>query len=166
MEKLIWNYSFWLKRWNVYLLKFCPKKMKNARAYFDENLIFHILWKHSFVFQIIAFHNSQIVKTKICEIFGNHHWVKSTQIRSFYWSVFSRIRTEYGEIRGVSPYSPRMRENTDQKKLRIWTLFAQCKFNHIPFHDLQCRKKIMVKSKDIRQGLVYWISSFALLGAN
>ena len=26
----------------------------------------------------------------------------------------------------VSPYSVRMRENTDQRKLRIWTYFAQC----------------------------------------
>ena len=49
------------------------------------------------------------------------HCVKSVQIRSFFWSVFSRIRTEYGEIRS-------MRENTDQKKPCIWTLFTQCKF--------------------------------------
>ena len=29
----------------------------------------------------------------------NHqHYVKSVQIRSFFWSVFSRIHTEYGEI--------------------------------------------------------------------
>ena len=41
---------------------------------------------------------------------------------------FPRIRTEYGETRSISPYSVRMRENTDQKKLlRIWTLFRQCK---------------------------------------
>ena len=33
----------------------------------------------------------------------------------FFWSVFSRIRTEYGEILRISPYSVRMRENTDQK---------------------------------------------------
>ena len=31
----------------------------------------------------------------------------------FFWSVFSRI--EYGEIRRISSYSDRMRENTDQK---------------------------------------------------
>ena len=31
-----------------------------------------------------------------------------------FWSVFSRIRTEYGEILRISPYSVRMRENTDQ----------------------------------------------------
>ena len=28
-----------------------------------------------------------------------------------------RIPTEYGEVRTISPYSARMRENTDQKKL-------------------------------------------------
>ena len=56
------------------------------------------------------------------------HCVKCVQIRSFFWSVFSHIRTEYGEIRSISPYSVQMRENTDQKKLRIWTLFTQCYF--------------------------------------
>ena len=35
----------------------------------------------------------------------------------FFSSVFSRIRTEYGEILRIFPYSVRMRENTDQKKL-------------------------------------------------
>ena len=47
------------------------------------------------------------------------HCVESVQIRSFFWSIFSRIRSEYGEIRS-------MRENTDQIKLCIWTLFTQC----------------------------------------
>ena len=31
-----------------------------------------------------------------------------------FWSVFSRIRTEYGEIRTISPYSVQMWGNTDQ----------------------------------------------------
>ena len=30
----------------------------------------------------------------------NSHCVKSVQIRSFFWSLFSRIRTDYGEIYG------------------------------------------------------------------
>ena len=54
------------------------------------------------------------------------HCVKSVQIRSFFWSAISRIQTEYGEIRNISPCSVRMRENMDQKKLRIWTLFTHC----------------------------------------
>ena len=44
-----------------------------------------------------------------------YHCVKSVQIRSFFCSAFSRIRTEYEEIRSKSPYSVRMRENTNQK---------------------------------------------------
>ena len=43
----------------------------------------------------------------------------------FFWSVFSLLWTEYDEIRSISPYSVRMRENTNQKKLRIWALFAK-----------------------------------------
>ena len=31
-----------------------------------------------------------------------------------FWSAFSRVRTEYGEILRISPYSVRMRGNTDQ----------------------------------------------------
>ena len=52
----------------------------------------------------------------------NWHCVKSVQTRSFVWSVFSPIRTEYRE----NPSSVRMRENAEQKKLRIWTFFMQC----------------------------------------
>ena len=43
-----------------------------------------------------------------------------------FWSAFSRIRNEYGEILGISPYSVRMRENADQNNseyghfLRSW----------------------------------------------
>ena len=32
-----------------------------------------------------------------------------------FWSVFSRIRTEYGETRSIPPDSVRIRENTNQK---------------------------------------------------
>ena len=40
---------------------------------------------------------------------------KNTPYLEFLWSVFPRIRTEYGEIRSMSPYSVRMWENNDQK---------------------------------------------------
>ena len=54
------------------------------------------------------------------------HCVKSVQIRSFFWPVFSCIRTEYGELRNKSPYSVWKQENPGQKKLRIWAIFMQC----------------------------------------
>ena len=39
--------------------------------------------------------------------------MKSVQIRSFFWSLFFRIRTEYGEIIRIFLYSVRMRKNID-----------------------------------------------------
>ena len=54
------------------------------------------------------------------------HRVKSVQIQSFFWSVFSRTRVEYGDLRNKSPYSAQIREDTDQKKLRIWAHFTKC----------------------------------------
>ena len=61
-----------------------------------------------------------------CYLHGPTQSVKSVQIRSFFWSVFFRIPTEYGEILRISPHSFQMRENTDQKKLRIWTRSVSC----------------------------------------
>ena len=49
------------------------------------------------------------------------HCVKSVQLRNFFWSVFFRIQAEQRDIWS------KMRENTDQKKLRIRTLFKQCR---------------------------------------
>ena len=48
------------------------------------------------------------------------------QIRSFFWSAFSWIWTEEGDLQNKSTYSVRIQENMNQKKLRIWTLFTQC----------------------------------------
>ena len=54
------------------------------------------------------------------------HCVERVQIQCFFWSLFSRIWTEYRDLRSKYLYSVQVRENTDQKKLRIWTPFAQC----------------------------------------
>ena len=44
-----------------------------------------------------------------------------------YWSAFSRIRSEYGDILDISPYSVRMRENVDQNNSKYGrALFTQC----------------------------------------
>ena len=76
---------------------------------------------------------------KSCEL----HCVKSVQIRSFFWSAFSCFWTEYGYLLRKCPYSVRIRENTDQRKLRIWTLFTQGyfpkTFHHRCLTDIQWR---------------------------
>ena len=84
-------------------------------------------------------------KTSLCEMCPNTEF--------FFWSVFSRSRTEYGEIRSISSYSLRMRENMDQKKLRIWTLFMQCfKWG---------RKKVSMLLYKI---IFFWLFSIFILG--
>ena len=52
--------------------------------------------------------------------------MKSAQIRSFFCSIFSCFQSEYREIR-----------NTDQKKLRIWTLHAVCFVKNVFINILQ-----------------------------
>ena len=68
--------------------------------------------------------------------FSSHESVtlceKCPSTEFFLVRVFPRSRISH--IR-ISPYSVRMRENTDQKKLRIWTLFTQCKILWL-FSDL------------------------------
>ena len=54
-----------------------------------------------------------------CLIFCNSHCMKSVQIRSFFWSVFSHIRTEYGEIQSISRHSTSFRIQSECEK--IWT---------------------------------------------
>ena len=73
----------------------------------------------------------------------NAHCVKSVQIRSFFWSIFSCIRTEYGGSRSKSLYSVLIRENTDQKKLGVWTLFTRWKLNALNRMKVYIGKKEM-----------------------
>ena len=59
---------------------------------------------------------------------------KKCSYPELFWSAFSCIRTEYGEIRSISPYSVQMQENADQNNSeyehfsRSDTLPNRCKF--------------------------------------
>ena len=59
---------------------------------------------------LIAFRNQENFS-----LFENKHCVKSVQIRSYFWSLFSCIQNDYGHLLSKSPYSVRIQENTDQK---------------------------------------------------
>ena len=65
----------------------------------------------------------------------HEHCLKSAQIRSFFWSVFFRIRTEYVEIRSISPYSVQIRKNTDQKKTPYLDTFPYLELQQIVSTD-------------------------------
>ena len=68
-----------------------------------------------------------------------------------FWSVFSRIRTVYGEIRSISRYSVRMQENTDQNN---------SKYGHFSRSgSIMWRISSVKKTKSIvycRFGRIYW----------
>ena len=62
-------------------------------------------------------------KISVMEVFAQIALRKKCPYLELFWSAFSRIRTEYGDIRSISPYgeilrispySVRMRENVDQ----------------------------------------------------
>ena len=44
---------------------------------------------------------------------------KKCSYSELFWSAFSRIRTEYGEILRISPYLVRMQENAGKMRIRI-----------------------------------------------
>ena len=68
------------------------------------------------------------------------------------WSVFPRIRTEYGEIRSISAYSVHMRENTDQ--------------NHSEYrHFLRCVSDI-VELNEKSENLTKQINIFIMIMIN
>ena len=61
-----------------------------------------------------------------------HSLRKNCPYLELLWSAFSRIRTEYGETRNISPYLVRMRENAEQNNFE-WGHFlrSDCQSNNI-----------------------------------
>ena len=51
----------------------------------------------------------------------------------FFWTSFSRISTEYGDLLCRSPYSVRIRKNTDQKKSEYEHFSRRETFEFDPF---------------------------------
>ena len=68
----------------------------------------------------------------------------------FFWSLFSRIQTKYGEIWSISPYSAQTQENTKQKNSKyghssgrasqhsLWTLVELYKSTSFVWLDKAC----------------------------
>ena len=62
---------------------------------------------------------------KVCSV-STIHYAKIVQIRHFFLvRIFSYLAWTRS-LRSISPYSVKIPENADQKKLRIWAVFTQC----------------------------------------
>ena len=75
-------------------------------------------------------------------------------MRSFFWSVFFCIWTEYWDLLRKSPYSGQIQENTDHKKLRIFALFGQCL--RIQYHYFDSRQENLQKKTKKKHCLKDW----------
>ena len=93
-----------------YFLKFC--EIRNRKSLYVWNLI--QIWK---LFLQTRTYYWEGLRTTTAWKCPN---------RVFFGSAFSLIGAECGELIRKSPYSVRIWENTDKKKLSIWTLFSEC----------------------------------------
>ena len=87
----------------------------------------------SFIFVIFEKHRFSAFLTPSADIHLFWHLNQSLDFTIYYMPLTLHEKcpnTEFFLVlifpHSISPYSVRMRENTDQKKLCIWTLFTQC----------------------------------------
>ena len=69
-----------------------------------------------------------------------------------FWSAFSRIHTEYGETRSISPYSVQMQENADQNISEYGHFSRSVNFLFFIIHHC-------IKCNSITVSFKYWVSS-------
>ena len=79
------------------------KKSKHTQQLFSVILVyFFVIWKQNIKKKLGGWMSLSVILHK-------KFWYSE-----LFWSAFSHIRTEYGEILHISLYSVQMRENSDQ----------------------------------------------------
>ena len=98
---------------NAIYLTFFPSPFTNrASLFFFVNITFCFSQRFFFRFFVFAGCFGFSVRISVSVWFSLRKRGPQSEL---FWSVYSRIRTEYVEIQSrISPYSVRMRENTDQ----------------------------------------------------
>ena len=81
------------------------------------------------------------------------HWVKNGVILVHIFPAFSRIWTEYGEIRSISPYSVRMRQN-------VWKMGTRITPNTDTFYAVSLVKVFPIFSLNSLQNTLRLVSAF------
>ena len=91
-------------------------------AYFRQIITFHTPWNYRktrcFMIFLVTAWKVSVFGVFLVRIFPHSDWIRRD-------TVSLRIQSDCGKIRTRIPYSVRMWENMDQKKLRIRTLFTQ-----------------------------------------
>ena len=92
---LIQCYQLSLSFWMYLVVRCCNyhSQIKHLISHIiSQAVLLHMFWSSR------SLYNSAVLIARLCEERLSLHCVKSVQIRSFFWSVFSRICTEHGEI--------------------------------------------------------------------
>ena len=105
------------KSFVMYLAKFLRK------PFLTEHLRWLLVWVKSW--NIVFFKWFSIIsEPQLCE--GEDNKSQKRMLKKKHWFLvrISRVWTEYEDLLRKSPYSVRIRKNTGQKILRIWTLLT------------------------------------------
>ena len=71
--------------------------------------------------QLLLFQDVNLLAANTCQ---HYHCVNRVQIESFFWTVFSCIRTEYGDLLRKSVFSPNTGKYGPEKTLYLDTFHA------------------------------------------
>ena len=124
ISQTLWQQSIitcdcgWFKKiWRAYLFEasHCSPALLKVLIYFKELAAVIFIKKHCVKCTKVQPPRSLLMNVLICN-FPTVHCMQSVQIRNFFWSVISCIRTKYGDL---------LRKKNGQEKLRIWILFRQ-----------------------------------------
>ena len=80
--------------------------------------------------------------SKVLELSSSFSLHKKCPYLELFCSAFSRTRTEYGEIRSISPYSVRVRENAEQ--------------NNVEYEHFSCSLFFVAESVNVSLRLSYF----------
>ena len=93
-----------------------------------KHVNFQIILHHLVDFAVMMFILYALTFRQLCNISSKDlGWIKLTNVVLLNSEWLLRVILFQRRIKNLSPCSVRMRENTDQKKLRIWTLFTKWK---------------------------------------
>ena len=91
-----------------------PESFLNKVTGWSTTLLKKRLWHRCFLVTFVKFSRTSFLLNISMVLFLNNLTLCEKCLCSeFFWSVFSHIRTEYGEIFRHSPYSVRLGENAD-----------------------------------------------------
>ena len=102
---------------------YCLENVVFAYQEVGQMLLFSDLQMEQKLYLNLQLKSKFINRDFLSSLFPTTAWKVSVFGVCPFWSIFTRIRAEYGEI--ISPYSVRMREKNGPEKLRIRTLLTQ-----------------------------------------